>query len=405
MNLCTFSALLTPAGRSALAQLSRADLGAAHTLSLLTTLRRTLPPDVAGAALTLARLRQRAADKFTRAEHMFFTPEALQQASSEPIANWRARRFAAFCPAHLADLGCGIGGDTIALASLPTCTVYGLDRDRLRLRMAQENLAAYGRTAQLVLADLRHPLPMRGVEAAFFDPARRSDGRRIFSVRAYLPPLEVLQDWDFGAWGVKLSPAVRLDELHVYQEQGAGVEFVSLAGALKESVLWGGVLGFRGRRATRLEPDGRGATLHPTDAPPLPLSEPRAVLYEPDPAVIRAGLLGELAAQLGTPLYRLDTQIAYLTGDDYVPSIWARAWPIWAWLPFQLKRLRAALRARGIGRVTIKKRGSPLTPEGLQRQLKLSGEGAEAVVVLTQVNGRHSALICGPPHHEQEAAQ
>ena len=405
MNADTFAALLTPTGRAALAQLAHADLDEAHTLPLLTALRRTLPPDVAGAALTLARLRQRATRKFSRAAEMFFTPDALEQASGEQIAAWRARRFAALQPARLADLGCGVGGDTLALAALEGCTVYALDRDALRLRMASENLAVYGRHAHLLQADLRHPLPLRDVEAAFFDPARRREGRRVFSVRAYLPPLDVLRDWDFHAWGVKLSPGVRLDELRTYCAQGAGVEFISLAGALKEAVLWGGALGFSGRRATRISPDGRAETLHPAELPPLPLSEPRAVLYEPDPAVIRAGLLSEMAAQLGDPLWRLDGQIAYLTGDRHIPTPWARAWPILEWLPFNLKRLRAALRARGVGRVTVKKRGSPLTPEGLLRKLKLSGAGTEAVVVLTQVNGRHSALICGLPLRALDGAQ
>jgi len=398
VNPATFSALLNAEGHAALAQLACADLSDVHTLPLLTALRRTLPPDVASAVLTLARLRQRAARKFSRAAEMFFTPDALEQASGEQIALWRARRFATLHPAHLADLGCGIGGDTLALAALAGCAVYALDRDPLRLRMARENLAVYGRSAYLLQADLQHPLPLRGLEAAFFDPARRAAGRRIFSVRAYIPPLDVLHGWHFSAWGVKLSPGVRLDELRTYCEQGAGVEFISLAGALKEAVLWGGALGFRGRWATRLELDGFGETLCPAELPPLPLSEPRAVLYEPDPSIIRAGLLSELAARLGIPLYRLDPQIAYLTGERYTPSPWARAWPIWEWLPFNLKRLRATLRTRGIGRVTIKKRGSPLTPEGLLRRLKLSGDGAEAVVVLTQVNGRHSALVCGPPY-------
>ncbi len=405
VNLSTFSALLTAEARAALAQLAQEELTDARTLALLTALRGRFPPEVASALLKLARLRQRAARKFARAEAMFFTEEALQQASDELVATWRARRFAALGPTRLADLGCGVGGDTLALAALPRCAVYALDRDALRLRMARENLRAYGRHAHLLQADLRDPLPLRGVEAAFFDPARRVGEQRVFSVRHYVPPLDVLRGWNFCAWGVKLSPAVRLQELQPYLAQGAGVEFVSLEGALKEAVLWGGALGFSGRQATRLTSAGSGDTLRPAALPPLPLSEPRAVLYEPDPSVMRAGLLSELAVRLGVPLYRLDAQIAYLTADRYVPSAWARAWPIWTWLPFNLKRLRRVLRSRGVGRVTVKKRGSPLGPEELLRRLKLHGDGEEAVVVLTQVKGRHSALVCGPPCHAPPSAQ
>jgi hypothetical protein len=152
--------------------------------------------------------------------------------------------------------------------------------------------------------------------------------------------------------------------------------------------------GFAGRWATRLDSDC-AETLVPRGLPPPPLAEPRAYLYEPDPAAIRAGLFGELTARIGVALYRLDESIAYLTGDSYVATPWARAWPVWAWMPFNLKRLRAALRARGVGRVTVKKRGSPLAPEELIRKLKLDGEGESAVVILTQVAGRHSAILCG----------
>jgi SAM-dependent methyltransferase len=380
-----------PAGRAVLARLASDDLSEARTLALLTDLRRTLSPEVAGAALTLARLRVRAVSKFSRADALFFTPDALEQASGEIVSGWRARRFADF--ARVADLGCGVGGDTLALAAVSG--VIALDGDGLRLRMARANLAAYARAADFVQADLIDPLPLRGIPAAFFDPARRDEGRRVWSVRDYFPPLDVIGGWDFPALAVKLSPGVDLDELRPYTDQGAGVEFISLGGELKEAVLWGGAFGFAGRRASRLETDGSGVSLEPRDLPPPPVAEPRAYLYEPDPALIRAGLFGELADHLGIALFRLDESIAYLTGDSYVVSPWARIWPVWDWLPFNLKRLRAMLRAFDVGRVTVKKRGSPITPEELIAKLKLRGGSRSAVVVLTHIAGQHSAVICG----------
>lgn len=395
LTLATLTTLMQPAGRAALDCLAYAGLGDVHTLRLLTDLRRDLPPDVAGAALTLARLRQRAATKFTRAAQMLFTPDALEQASSEPVSAWRAGRFTDAGYTRIADLGCGIGGDTLALAAIPGADVIGLDRDPLRLHMARVNVAAYGRAAHYVRGDLRDPLPLHGVPAAFFDPARRSGGRRIFSVQDIIPPLDTITRWPFAAWAVKLAPGVALDELCAYTESGAGVAFVSLGGELKEAVLWGGELGFAGQCAVRVESDRAPDTLTPDSLPAPALSDPCTYLYEPDPAVIRAGLFGELAARLGVALYRLDEQIAYLTSDTLVASAWVRAWPVWAWMPFNLKRLRAALRERGVGRVTVKKRGSPIAPETLIQKLKLGGDSESAVVVLTQIAGQHSAIICG----------
>ena len=134
------------------------------------------------------------------------------------------------------------------------------------------------------------------------------------------------------------------------------------------------------RRATLVD----GDTVHTLLADPAaagaiePPGPPLAYLYEPDPAVLRAGLVTTLAAQLGAR--QLDPDIAYLTAATTQPTALARAFAIEAALPFQLKRLREALRARGVGRVTVKKRGSPLEPETLIRQLRLSGpEEADCV--------------------------
>ncbi|WP_238625583.1 class I SAM-dependent methyltransferase [Aggregatilinea lenta] len=387
--------LLGSAGQAALAQLAAEDLDERYTLALLDRLRQTLSPGEAGAALTTARLRQRAAAKFSRAASMVFTPDALEQASGEAVSRWRARRFTDLGAARIADLGCGVGGDLLALAAVPGASAVGVDLDPVRLLLASANLDANGLSASLVRADLLDPLPLAGVPAAFFDPARRAAGRRIFSVRDYHPPLDVIRAWPFEALAVKLSPGVDLGELWPYTAAGAGIEFVSAGGELKEAVLWTGAWGFAGCRASRVEPDGSGASLEPRGLPAPPLAEPGAVLYEPDPAIIRAGLLAELGAELGAPVTRLDESIAYLTADALVESSWARAWPVWDWMPFNLKRLRAALRARGVGRVTVKKRGSPIAPEDLIRQLKLDGQGESAVVVLTRVAGQHTALICG----------
>jgi hypothetical protein len=83
-----------------------------------------------------------------------------------------------------------------------------------------------------------------------------------------------------------------------------------------------------------------------------------------------------------------------VTADALVPTPYAAAYEVGAVLPFGVKPLRAALRARGIGRVVVKKRGTAVDPEDLRRRLRLDGGGEEAVVVLTRVAGAQTALIC-----------
>lgn len=384
--------LLSAAGQAALAELAAAPLSDDSHMAVAARLREQLGPERARATLDTALLRQRAARKFSRAAEMYFTRDALEQATAEPVAAHRAARFAAAGIRAVADLGCGIGGDALALAGAGAA-VLAIDRDPLRLLMARANAAAYdvaGRVA-FVQADLAD-LPPPRVEAFFFDPARRAGGgpraapeRRLHSVADYQPPLSLIDDWrpSVPRGAVKVSPGID----YAAVPAGLEVEIVSLAGEVKEAVLWFGELGGAARRATLLP---GGHSLSADDDAPAPVAAPRPYLYEPDGAVIRAHLVGLLANQLGAAL--LDPTIAYLTSDTPRPTPFARLFAIDDFFPFQLKRLRATLRARGVGRVTIKKRGSPLEPEALRQALRLRGDG-EAVVFLTQVMGRHTVLI------------
>lgn len=394
MDLVTFSWLRSPAGQAALDELAARLLAEANTLPELERLRRTLAPEQARAALELALLRRRARAKFPDAERLFFTREALEQASAAPVAAHRAARLAPH--GLVADLGCGIGGDSLALAAAGA-QVLAVERDELRLAMARANAEALGLEARISFLQrdllVEQPPP---ADALFCDPGRRAGGRRRFDVEAYEPPLSRLLAWrqQIPALAAKLAPGVELAVLPADAE----VEFVSLDGELKEAVLWCPPLAQVARRATVLRSGDTITTdeLVAAELTPQPatLSPPLAWLYEPDPAVIRAGLVRALAARLGAA--QLDPEIAYLTASTAVSTPFARAWPVLRWLPFGLKPLRAALRELDAGAVTVKKRGSPLDTDALAR--KLGGAGARPlVVVLTQVQGRPAALICEPP--------
>jgi len=396
MDQASFNALSIPSGQEALQAAILLQPRETDFLRHFQVLCRSFPPDLARAALETAILRREGRVKFPFADSMYFTREALEQASAYEISTYRSARYDPFT--CLVDLGCSIGGDSLALASIaPT---VGIDRDPLRLVLAQANLAALGLAdrANFLHADLQAPLPLGSSShtALFFDPGRRDQGRRVFSVNAYQPPLRMVSVWqsDFPATGVKISPGVDLAELATYD---AEVEFISLHGGLKEAVLWFGPLKTARRRATILPGAHTLSTSRlpefeqPCNTPPT--SEPLAYLYEPDPAVLRAGLVVDLAAQLGA--FQLDPDIAYLTAEEQQPTPFARAWAIEAWFPFGLKRLRSYLRERQVGRVTVKKRGSPLQPEALINDLRLSGD-QERVVFLTHLRGAPVVLIGRP---------
>ena len=389
MDLNSLQSLLSPAGQEALQAAEERRPREQDYLAHFQVLSRRFSPELARAALETAILRLEAQAKFPFAGQTYWTREVLEQASAWEVAVQRAGRYAGLDWA--ADLGCSAGGDSLALAQV--LPVAGIDLDPLRLGLAQANAAALAAGARLapvsfICADLRRPLPLKPHPRAglFFDPARRTGGRRIFSVSDYQPPLESLRAWlpDFPALGVKLSPGVKLEELAGYP---AEIEFVSLRGELKEAALWFGPLRSAERRATLL-PGPHTLTGDPELR--LPLSEPLAYLYEPDPAVLRAGLVGTLGVALDA--CQLDPDIAYLTAERLQATPFARAWQVQDWFPFQLKRLRQYLRQRGIGHLTVKKRGSPLEPEELIHQLRPSGPQA-ATIFLTHLNGKPIVIV------------
>ena len=385
ITLETLAYLTSPDGERLLADLGGQDLRDARTLPLITALRKTLPAQQAGAALELARLRQKAAAKFgADAARLYFTREALEQASDAPVRAWHAQDCAGL---RVADLCCGIGGDLLAFAAAGA-QVLAVELDPLRAEIARLNAAALGLPVTVQQADVRDLNP--DADRIFCDPARREDGRRIFSAEAWHPPLSTIRRWRAPQIHVKLSPGVDLAELAGY---GGSVAFVSVEGDLKEALLQTGP-GYSGvdpARCAVLLADGLVFRWPHDDREPGDVSQPRAWLIEPDPALIRAGLV--TSAGRAWNAAQLDEQIAYLTAARPPDTPWARSWQVLEWLPFNVKALRAALRARNVGHASVKRRGSPVTPEALLPQLKLKGDGG-ATIVLTRCQNQPIALIC-----------
>ncbi|MEV8511184.1 methyltransferase domain-containing protein [Dactylosporangium sp. NPDC051484] len=391
MELDDIQALETEAGRAALE--AAAALPDGDPLAAASALRaRGFAPALAAAALTQAALRRRAAMKFgADAAVMLFTRAGLEQATRAAVARRRAARLAAAGVRHVADLGCGVGADTIAFARAGL-RVLAVDASAATAAVAEANVRALGLTDS-VLVQTRDAteVPLDAVDAVFCDPARRtSGGRRVFDPRAYSPP------WDFvtGLPGrvphtvLKLAPGID----HALLPAGAEGEWVSVDGDVVEAAAWCGPLAAAPRRATVL----RGADafeLTGSGDERAPVGPTGAHLYDPDGAVVRAHLVAELAAQLDGVL--LDPTIAYITSASATPTPFGRRYEILDRLPIALKKLRAALRSLDVGSVQILKRGSAHNVDDLRRQLRLEGSRA-ATLALTRIAGEPAALLLTP---------
>ncbi len=383
--------LLTPRVLAAV-DAEPAPTGTADVVSRSTALRRAgFSPDETATILTQAKLRRRAIAKFGDfAARMLFTRAGLEQATRLDVAAHHAARFRSIGAGRIADLGCGIGGDSLAFAAVDL-DVLAVEIDPVTAAIAAYNLAPFPsvdvRAGDAAEADLD------GVGGVWLDPARRTPGHgetHRVGPADYSPSLEFAAELaERLPLGMKLSPAHDRATIPDHAE----AQWVSSGGEVVETALWFGDLR-RGaiRRAALVVTDRGSAELtaeaDSPDEPPGPLG---GYLHEPDGAVIRARLLGDLARSTGTR--PVGPAIAYLTGDLPLATPFVTSFEIQAVLPFDRLRIRRELKARRIGRLEIKKRGVDLDPSTFRTFLGLAGDG-EATLIVTRTPERRVALIC-----------
>lgn len=349
-------------------------------------------PGLVAAALSQARLRAKALPKFGEfASRMLFTEAGLEQATRLRVAALHAGRFAGLGgQPKIVDLGCGIGGDAMAMAAIDL-DVTAVDADEVTATVASYNLAPFPQ------ADVRHAeaekVNLDEFDAAWLDPARRTSGHsntsRLTRPEDYSPSLS----WAFGLSermpvGVKLGPGHDRDQIPADAE----AQWVSVDGHLVEMALWFGALARDGirRSALLLTSDGVAELTAPADTEDAAVGSLGTYVYEPDGAIIRARLIGDLARELGAEM--LSDGIAYLTAPTLVKTPFASAFRVLEVLPVDEKKLRLALQERHIGTLEIKKRGVDVDPASLRTRLKLKGSES-ATLVLTRAAGHRVALL------------
>jgi SAM-dependent methyltransferase len=389
--------LRTPEGTAATARAAALLAEGTDLLTGLARLRAEVGPEHTGPAWELARLRARARPVFgADADVLFLTADTLEQAGRPGLAARRAQRLLSGEVDSAVDLGCASGTDTVALARAGA-TVLAVDTDPLARELTAANAEALGVADRVwvvagdavELVEAARGGEVAGCAAAVLDPARRAGGRRQLDPDRWSPPWSTVATLLDRAPHAVVKVAPGLD--HERVPAGVEAEWVSAGGSIVEALIWGRAVSATWRRASLLRD---GAVLELTadaDPGPAPSGPVRGWLHEPDPAVIRSGLVSLAAADLGATL--LDPTIAYLTSDAPTDSPWVSSYRVDEVLPFGLKRLKALLRTRGVGRVVIKKRGSAIEPETLARRLRGPGTGT-ATVVVTRVAGAPTALVC-----------
>lgn len=389
-----------------------------HSLEQVTRLRaQGFTPDETANILSLVKARTRALSKFgDRARTMFLTEHGAQQATRPVVAAEHAAVFARAGIRSVADLGCGIGADSLEFGRASLATV-SVELDPLTASFAAANLADFS-GSRVVVGDVTNfdPESFRDnngkvVQGIWLDPARRdltgvvkSRTERIFDPEAYSPPLSFVVDLARTGipMGVKLGPGMPheaiahpediLSEANPHPRVTA--QWVEHEGSLVELVLWFNALAQEGvaRTVTVLRQGAEDEGLHihkttlsspysaeqvtPVDEKQTRLPSPGEYLYEPSGAVVRAHLVQELAQELGANL--IDPHLAYLTAAEAAQSPLAQCYEVLEEIPVQEKQLKKWVRERGFTALTIKKRGVDLVPEKLRASLLAGGASKKA---------------------------
>ncbi len=385
-------------------------------LTRISNLRKKYPEDLVRVAIEQLELRKRAKSKFPFADQMLFTKEGLEQSTGKRIADYHATHFPN--GARLLDACCGIGGDAVALSGKGE--VLAVDQNpaatfctehNFQIHSEQEAIKSRFRAITGNVVELNLPeLQVEGFEFAFFDPSRRTDGRegerrRVNAAEDYSPPLSWVSELrkSFSGTAVKVSPAIDDETLRAL---GGAVEFISNKGECKEALVLLDELASRTDAndyktdpprytAVVLGAESLRAKLTPFDCAPLKISPPQEWLIEPDPAVIRAHLLPQIAHLTQASL--LEPGIAYLTSEREIDTLFALSYKIVETLDFNIKQIQSRMRSLGGKMTTVKKRNVPIEPEEVLKSLK-SGGDTPYFLILSPHKGKTLALICEPPN-------
>ena len=361
--------------------------------------RKLADPSMVAAAIRLVESRRRGAAKFSRSDRMWLTSRGLEQATAEGVARHKARRFERNEPnATVVDLCSGIGGDLVAIAA--TNPVVAVDLDPAMVARVRWNAEVYEVSGRLeAVAANAEGFAIPTGAWVHVDPDRRaSSPRKTNVVAGYAPEVDALLGWVKSTRGgaIKLGPAS--DFASHFGGPHFEIEVISLRGECKEATVWFGDLANPGirRRATILP---SGETWTDRDGPTESDLRPRLVpsgpldrwIYDPDPALIRAGLLDGFAR--ANDWLRIESGVDLLTGSERSNSSLVASFEVVDVFPLDLKILRREVVTRGLGPLEIKTRGLSVRPEAYRAQLRPQGSIPATWILIAGRDGPGKAIL------------
>ncbi len=354
-------------------------------LKLQTQLRKQFDPELVRGALTLSELRTRASARHVHADKMWFSRQELEQATPDLIAEHKAKRFAA-AGSHVFDLYCGFGANSIGFAKAGL-NVTARETSEIAALRTRLNAEVYGVADRIKTEVVANPIEGLSAELIHIHPQRTATGQKAVKLEDHIPNQESLQSLVEHEPGgaITLSSASNFGGKFNQCE----VELVSLNGDCREAIVWFGSL--RGEHAMRATILPQGFTLSGNPWESVGMVGPlETYLYDPDPAIVRAGLLDKLTEELS--LNRLDAAEEYLTSGELIHSPAAACYEVLTDLPNNDRDIRNYFREAEIGEVEIRCRHVPVDAAALRRKLPLKGKN-KVTLFFARLDGKTRAVI------------
>jgi len=366
-------------------------------------LRDEVGVERAGILIAQMELKQRAIEKFPRAQQLFFTELGLQQSTDMAIATFKAKQLKQDYPAvtHVTDLCCGIGGDLMALANDFDATGVDIDPTTAWIAKHNTNATRTTRTVKLLAIDVGNA-DLESTDWVHLDPDRRADGQRHTALEGYCPPpsfIDVLltrNRLSKHGLSIKLAPATQVPE-HWHSEMVCCQWIQSRGECRQQLVIFSTNSQPRTTQAVGVASDGTAEwvfsvaydKLH--DGTNIAVAKTcQTYIYEPAPAIRAAGLSSSWAHQ-----YQLDAihhRFSYYTSNEQLTPPGGSRFRVVEEMTFDRKQIKQWLRARHIGQLEIKKQGLPFSPSELRKQLQPQGNNRITLIILGEAQSSERAI-------------
>jgi len=304
--------------------------------------------------IEISKARIKAKEKFNDGNKLFLTREDLRFATPDIVADCRASRLK--CKA-IADFGCGIGGQSMAFAKV--CKkVYAIDNDERKISYFKKNAEIRGlKNIEFINADFLYEKLKNKIKDAgiiFCDPSRAIEERER-NIESLAPIIEkILQIYPEKGFAIEIPPQISPEKIKYDCEK----EYISLDFALNRLTLY-----FKKLRKCnvsvvslpekfRIENDGNKKELESNEC--------LSYIYEVDSAIIKAGLLENLAFSIKNPLflYRKNKK-TILTSDYKIKNPFLRGYKVLGKSDADVNSIINILKENNIGKITLRMQINP----------------------------------------------